>query len=47
MPAVDSFVDTNVLLYAVSTEPSEAEDLNHGQDYDGVRVINPFVASSP
>ena len=30
------FVDTNVLLYAVSDE----------QDYDGLRVINPF-ASSP
>ena len=24
MPAPDSFVDTNILLYAVSTEPSEA-----------------------
>lgn len=21
------------------------EDLNHGQDYDGVKVINPFLAS--
>ena len=20
-----------------------SEDLNHGQDYDGVRVLNPFV----
>ena len=20
-----------------------SEDLNHGQDYDGVRVVNPFV----
>jgi predicted nucleic acid-binding protein len=143
MPAPDSFVDTNVLLYAVSTEPSEAaksaaarnllltvnwawsaqvaaefvnagtstrrpvpltlaqaeswidawmafplipidgtivkeairlakryqvsyfdaqiiaaakamgcrtlysEDLNHGQDYDGVQVVNPFIGSSP
>ena len=143
MPAPDSFVDTNILLYAISTEPSEAakatvaqnllmtanwawsaqvaaefinvstsarrpapltlpqaggwidtwmvfplipidgaivkeairlagryqisyfdaqivaaakalacrtlysEDLNHGQDYDGVRVINPFVGSNP
>jgi hypothetical protein len=24
MPAPDSFIDTNVLLYAISTEPSEA-----------------------
>ena len=143
MPAPDSFVDTNILLYAVSTEPSEvakstvarnllmtanwawsaqvaaefinastsarrpvpltlsqaerwidtwmaflliptdgaivkdairlagryqisyfdaqiiaaaralrcrtlySEDLNHGQDYDGVRVVNPFVVSNP
>lgn len=143
MPAADSFVDTNVLLYAISTEPSEtaksriarnllmtanwgwsaqvaaefinaatsrrrpvpltlaqaeqwvdtwlafplvrldetivkaairlaqryqisyfdaqvvaaakhascgtlySEDLNHGQDYDGVRVLNPFVIASP
>ena len=29
------FVDTNVLLYTI-------EDLNKGQDYDGVRVVNPF-----
>lgn len=20
-----------------------SEDLNHGQDYDGVRVVNPFL----
>lgn len=143
MPAADSFIDTNILLYAVSTDPSEApkstiaqnllttenwawsaqvaaefinastsvrrpvpltlseaegwinvwlafplvsidgaivkdavrlsdrfqisyfdaqivaaakkggcpklysEDLNHGQDYDGVRVVNPFVGLNP
>ena len=23
-----------------------SEDLNHGQDYDGVRVVNPFLAVS-
>ncbi len=23
-----------------------SEDLNHGQDYDGVRVVNPFLADS-
>ena len=28
------FLDTNVLLYAY--------DLNHGQNYGGVRVVNPF-----
>jgi len=21
-----------------------SEDMNHGQDYDGVRVVNPFLA---
>jgi predicted nucleic acid-binding protein len=21
-----------------------SEDLNHGQDYDGVKVVNPFLA---
>ena len=25
MPAPDSFVDTNILLYAISTDPTEAE----------------------
>jgi len=24
-----------------------SEDLNHGQDYDGVRAINPFLPVSP
>jgi predicted nucleic acid-binding protein len=24
-----------------------SEDLNHGQAYDGVRVINPFVGTTP
>ena len=23
-----------------------SEDLNHGQDYDGVRVVNPFLAAA-
>ena len=23
-----------------------SEDLNHGQDYDGVRVTNPFLATA-
>ena len=34
------FVDTNVLLYAVS---AMSEDLSPEQDYDGLRVINPFT----
>jgi len=24
-----------------------SEDLNHGQDYDGVKVLNPFLESTP
>jgi predicted nucleic acid-binding protein len=24
-----------------------SEDLNHGQDYDGVRVLNPFLSGTP
>jgi predicted nucleic acid-binding protein len=24
MPVADSFIDTNILLYAISTEPAEA-----------------------
>ena len=31
----NAFVDTSILDYS--------EDLNHGQDYDGVKVINPFL----
>lgn len=37
------FIDTNVLLYAGSGA-NEDQDLNHGQDYDGVKVVNPFLA---
>jgi len=60
MPVADSFIDTNILLYAISTEPAEAGKTaiarrlltteNWGwsaQVYDGVRVVNPFVGSSP
>lgn len=32
------FVDTNVLIYAIEL----SEDLNDGQDFAGVRVVNPF-----
>ncbi len=31
--ASTAFVDTNIY----------SEDLNHGQDYDDVRVVNPFL----
>ena len=33
-------VDTNVLLYAVS---APSEDVNAGQEYAGLRVVNPFA----
>ena len=33
------FVDTNVLIYAISALD---EDMSSEQDYDGLRVINPF-----
>lgn len=47
------FVDTNVLVYAAEEktpfngkktdcEILYTEDLNDGQDYGGVRVVNPF-----
>ncbi len=35
------FLDTNILLYAISKVYSE--DLSAGQDYGGVRVVNPFA----
>ena len=34
------FVDTNILVYVWS------EDLNPGQAYQGVHVVNPFVATT-
>jgi len=36
------FSDTSVLLYAISHDPVLSEDLGDGQDYAGIRVINPF-----
>jgi predicted nucleic acid-binding protein len=30
------FIDTNILF---------SEDMNHGQNYDGVIVVNPFLAT--
>ena len=45
------FVDTSILLYAGSKAPDEgtvySEDLNAGQDYDGVIVVNPFAGATP
>ncbi len=52
------FIDTHVLLYAIDEDPAStskrqrgcrtvySEDLNAGQNYDGVTVINPFVAGA-
>jgi len=65
------FVDTNILLYAISAHPGEtakdrwqitywdtaiikaarsqacetvlSEDLQHGQNFGGVPIVNPFV----
>lgn len=41
-----SYYDAQVLAAAKLANCSTmySEDLNHGQDYDGVRVINPFLA---
>jgi predicted nucleic acid-binding protein len=50
----NAFVDTNVLishwdaLILASARELDctvvySEDLNHGQDFDGVKVINPFL----
>jgi predicted nucleic acid-binding protein len=50
MPA-ERFLDTNILLYAYDLDAAAqtsgarelvSEDLNHGQDYGGVRAVNPF-----
>ena len=48
------FVDTNTDAYwdaailaaakAARCQQLLSEDLNHGQDYDGVVVVNPFLA---
>lgn len=39
-----SFWDANILAAAraLGCEIVFSEDFNHGQDYDGVRVVNPF-----
>lgn len=69
----DCFLDTNVLVYAITADPELAdkryrtsywddailavaaragvstvysEDLNHGQDYGAVVVINPFATET-
>jgi predicted nucleic acid-binding protein len=42
-----SYWDAAILAAAkrMSCHTVYSEDLNHGQDYDGVRVVNPFLAS--
>lgn len=32
---------------ALGCDTVYTEDLNHGQDYDGVRVENPFLTPAP
>ncbi len=44
-----SYFDAQIIAAAKAT-PCRilySEDLNHGQHYDGVRVVNPFVAAHP
>lgn len=40
-----SYWDAAILEAARTSECERllSEDLNHGQDYDGVRVVNPFL----
>lgn len=53
--SVEALLDTNVLwdaaivaaAHVLGTGILYAEDLNHGQMYDGVRVVNPFLAPEP
>ena len=44
-----SYFDAQIVAAAISLpcRTLYSEDLNHGQDYDSVRVVNPFVGSSP
>jgi predicted nucleic acid-binding protein len=41
-----SYWDAAIIVAArrLSCDILYSEDLNHGQDYDGVKVVNPFVA---
>ena len=43
-----SYYDAQVLAAAklAGCSTMYSEDLNHGQDYDGVRVVNPFLGLS-
>ena len=43
-----SYWDAAIIAAArhLGCEQVLTEDLNHGQDYGGVRVVNPFVATS-
>lgn len=44
-----SYFDAQIVAAArsLNCETLYSEDLNHGQDYDGVRVVNPFLSSTP
>jgi predicted nucleic acid-binding protein len=37
---VTGFLDTNILLYSISRDPSEAE--KRGQIIDNLQIIDPF-----
>ncbi len=37
-----TFLDTNVLIYAVDCDIFLTEDLNDGQTYCGIKAVNPF-----
>ena len=48
-----TFVDTNILVYAYDADAGEkhaavvlTEDLNHGQNIEGIRIQSPFLNES-
>ena len=44
-----SYFDAQIVAAAraLGCQTLYSEDLNHGQDYDGIRVANPFVGLNP
>jgi predicted nucleic acid-binding protein len=44
-----SYWDAAIIVAArrLSCDILYSEDLNHGQDYEGVKVVNPFLAVAP
>ena len=41
MPAAEVMLDSNVLVYAHTLY---SKGLSDGREYDGVKVVNPFLA---